>query len=175
MDIAFQLHQPHLHSFLQDVMKSFGCSYICLWSYFPQPFNCLRFLDGFLKEIEEQPCSSSSAAAGSLAQLLFEEYKQLEFSVDDGLVPGLAHKHNDPCLKLENSQLQTYASSDVQRQFYLASSINYFKRFHFIIVSLQIQSMLYFMSFCIFILFLFGFVCSGSWDSDFNLLGEHQW
>ncbi|XP_038878717.1 putative transcription factor bHLH041 isoform X2 [Benincasa hispida] len=36
---------------------------------------------------------------------------------------GLAHKHNDPCLKLENSQLQTYASSDVQRQFYLAAGI----------------------------------------------------
>ncbi|KAA0055813.1 putative transcription factor bHLH041 isoform X1 [Cucumis melo var. makuwa] len=96
-------------------MQSFGCTYICLWSYFPQPSNCLRFSDGlFLKEFDQEQ-------VGSLSLLLFREYQQLEFSVDDGLIPGLAYKHNDPCLKLENSQLQTYASADVQRQFYLTS------------------------------------------------------
>ncbi|XP_011659992.1 putative transcription factor bHLH041 isoform X1 [Cucumis sativus] len=117
MDIAFQLHQPHLHSFLQDIMQSFGCTYICLWSYFPQPSNCLRFSDGlFLKEFDQEQ-------VGSLSLLLFREYQQLEFSVDDGLIPGLAYKHNDPCLKLENSELQTYASADVQKQFYLAAGI----------------------------------------------------
>ncbi|XP_022960928.1 putative transcription factor bHLH041 isoform X2 [Cucurbita moschata] len=121
MEIAFHLHESHRHSFLQTLMHSFGCTYICLWSYLPQPSNCLRFLDGLcVQEIEVQTCSSS---AGSLAQLLFEEYRQLEFSVEDGLVPGLAHKHNDPCLKLEDSQLQTYASADIQRQFYLAARI----------------------------------------------------
>ncbi|XP_022987667.1 putative transcription factor bHLH041 isoform X2 [Cucurbita maxima] len=121
MEIAFHLHESHRHSFLQTLMHSFGCTYICLWSYLPQPSNCLRFLDGLcVQEIEVQTCSSS---AGSLAQLLFEEYRQLEFSVEDGLVPGLAHKHNDPCLKLEDSQLQTYASADIQRRFYLAARI----------------------------------------------------
>ncbi|XP_022960926.1 putative transcription factor bHLH041 isoform X1 [Cucurbita moschata] len=157
MEIAFHLHESHRHSFLQTLMHSFGCTYICLWSYLPQPSkslislslpllsllyfllgfghfvlmgfgcfmdmtcSCLRFLDGLcVQEIEVQTCSSS---AGSLAQLLFEEYRQLEFSVEDGLVPGLAHKHNDPCLKLEDSQLQTYASADIQRQFYLAARI----------------------------------------------------
>ncbi|XP_016651480.1 PREDICTED: putative transcription factor bHLH041 isoform X2 [Prunus mume] len=114
MDTAFQLDEGSRASFLRLIMQSFGCFYICLWSYMPPPSNCLFFLDGVYDE-ENQPSSSS----GNQARRLFDEYRQSIFNVvENECVPGFAFRNSLPNLELQEIDLQRLASSSVQRQFY---------------------------------------------------------
>ncbi|PQQ08841.1 putative transcription factor bHLH041 isoform X1 [Prunus yedoensis var. nudiflora] len=119
MDTAFQLDEGSRASFLRLIMQSFGCFYICLWSYMPPPSNCLFFLDGVYDE-ENQPSSSS----GNQARRLFDEYKQSIFNVvENECVPGFAFRNSLPNLELQEIELQRLASSGVQRRFYQEARI----------------------------------------------------
>ncbi|CAN6563781.1 unnamed protein product [Malus baccata var. baccata] len=119
MDIAFQLDEGSRANFLRLVMQSFGCFYICLWSYMPPPSNFLFFLDGVYDE-ENQPSSSS----GSLARQLFNEYRLSVFNVvENDCVPGFAFRNSLPYLELQEMDLQRLASVDTQRQFYQEARI----------------------------------------------------
>nr|WGH51123.1 bHLH41 [Malus sieversii] len=119
MDIAFQLDEGSRANFLRLVMQSFGCFYICLWSYMPPPSNCLFFLDGVYDE-ENQPSSSS----GSLARRLFDEYRLSVFKVfENECVPGFAFRNSISFVELQEMDLQRLASDDKQRQFYQEARI----------------------------------------------------
>ncbi|KAM1072819.1 hypothetical protein FF1_018034 [Malus domestica] len=114
MDTAFHLDEGSRANFLRLVMQSFGCFYICLWSYMPPPSNCLFFLDGVYDE-ENQPSSSS----GSLARRLFDEYRLSVFKVfENECVPGFAFRNSISFVELQEMDLQRLASDDKQRQFY---------------------------------------------------------
>ncbi|XP_068306562.1 putative transcription factor bHLH041 isoform X1 [Pyrus communis] len=150
MDTAFHLDEGSRANFLRLVMQSFGCFYICLWSYVPPPSNCLFFLDGVYDE-ENQPSSSS----GILARRLFDEYRLSVFKVLEnecvtkpiGLlliinvaislisfllhvymymircVPGFAFRNSFSFVELQEMDLQRLASDDKQRQFYREARI----------------------------------------------------
>ncbi|KAB2618351.1 transcription factor bHLH041 [Pyrus ussuriensis x Pyrus communis] len=114
MDTAFHLDEGSRANFLRLVMQSFGCFYICLWSYMPPPSNCLFFLDGVYDE-ENQPSSSS----GILARRLFDEYRLSVFKVlENECVPGFAFRNSFSFVELQEMDLQRLASDDKQRQFY---------------------------------------------------------
>ncbi|KAK9275803.1 hypothetical protein L1049_023073 [Liquidambar formosana] len=88
MDTAFQIEDVAARAdYLRSIMQTFGCTYICLWSYSPHPFNFLTYKDGFYKEENNQPSSSS----GSRAQRLFDEYRRSVFTVDDDFI-NVRHK-----------------------------------------------------------------------------------
>ncbi|XP_017178234.1 putative transcription factor bHLH041 isoform X1 [Malus domestica] len=119
MDTAFHLDEGSRANFLRLVMQSFGCFYICLWSYMPPPSNCLFFLDGVYDE-ENQPSSSS----GSLARRLFDEYRLSVFKVfENECVPGFAFRNSISFVELQEMDLQRLASDDKQRQFYQEARI----------------------------------------------------
>ncbi|CAN6541172.1 unnamed protein product [Malus baccata var. baccata] len=119
MDTAFHLDEGSRANFLRLVMQSFGCFYICLWSYMPPPSNCLFFLDGVYDE-ENQPSSSS----GSLARRLFDEYRLSVFKVfENECVPGFAFRNSFSFVELQEMDLQRLASDDKQRQFYQEARI----------------------------------------------------
>ncbi|KAL0308482.1 UNVERIFIED_CONTAM: putative transcription factor [Sesamum radiatum] len=80
MDSIFLLGEGERAAFLQQMMQSFGCAYICLWSYLPPPSNCLLALDGVYREVSDQPSSS----AGSLARRLFGVYRESVIFIDSG-------------------------------------------------------------------------------------------
>ncbi|XP_021668468.2 putative transcription factor bHLH041 isoform X2 [Hevea brasiliensis] len=105
-------------TYLRSLMQSFGCNYICLWRYFPQP-NHLHFMDGYYHEEASQPGSSS----GSLARRLFDEYRRKEFFVVNDRVPGVAFINNQPYRELNESELQRMASVAVQQRFYQEARI----------------------------------------------------
>ncbi|GMP62842.1 hypothetical protein CsSME_00024791 [Camellia sinensis var. sinensis] len=115
MDSIFELDDEPRANFLQNIVQSFGSIYICLWSYLPQPSNCLIFKDGFYKEESINQASSSS---GSRARRLFDEYILSVFTVENDCVPGLAFKNNSPFMELKELDLQRLASVESQLQFY---------------------------------------------------------
>ncbi|KAL0315776.1 UNVERIFIED_CONTAM: putative transcription factor [Sesamum radiatum] len=121
MDSIFLLGQADRAAFLQHMTQSFGCSYICLWSYLPLPSNCLLFLDGIYQEESSQQPGSSS---GSLARRLFNAYcASVNYVDDQGLVPGFAFKNNLPFMEVKLHGLQMRLSSEMQMQFYQEAGI----------------------------------------------------
>ncbi|KAL9440901.1 hypothetical protein AB3S75_019557 [Citrus x aurantiifolia] len=114
MDTAFQLEEAARANFFQSVMQTFGCTYICLWSY-SQQSNCLVFLDGWYHEENNQPSSSSA----SLARRFFHDYCQSFVPiVDYGRLPGLAFKNGQQYIEVNAPELQRLAFTESQRQFY---------------------------------------------------------
>ncbi|XVF88768.1 hypothetical protein PTKIN_Ptkin19aG0078200 [Pterospermum kingtungense] len=113
MDSVFNLDEASRAEFLQLLMQSTGCTYICLWSYLHQA-NCLVGWDGRYSE-ENTP-------VGALP--LFVEYRQSVFPLenDHGLVPGFAFR-NRPYIELREPELQNRAANQTQRQFYQAAGI----------------------------------------------------
>ncbi|TXG61579.1 hypothetical protein EZV62_012942 [Acer yangbiense] len=106
MDTTILVDEVTRANFLRSVMNSFGCTYMCLWSYL-QPPNCLLFWDGLCNEESNQ------------AQRLFHEYCQSVFPVSDyNCVPGLAFKNSQQYIELNESELHRLASNETQRRFY---------------------------------------------------------
>ncbi|KAL3532634.1 hypothetical protein ACH5RR_006155 [Cinchona calisaya] len=121
MDSVFFLGEGDRATFIQHMMQSFGCTYICLWSYDPPPSNCLRYKDGFYRERSNQLPSSSTS--GSLVERLFTEYCQSIILVDTSRIPGLAFLNNLPYMELHSADLQRMASTELQRRFYEEAGI----------------------------------------------------
>ncbi|XAR53445.1 hypothetical protein NMG60_11021999 [Bertholletia excelsa] len=120
MDSIFEIDQVTRAAFLQYMVHSFGCSYICLWSYLT-PSNCLIFLDGFYKENNSNQPNSSS---GSHEARLFDQYRQLVFDIgENGRVPGLAFRNKLPFMELKSMDLQGLARFDAQVNFYQEAGI----------------------------------------------------
>ncbi|KAG8376156.1 hypothetical protein BUALT_Bualt09G0033900 [Buddleja alternifolia] len=119
MDSIFLLGEGDRTAFLQQMMQSFGSTYICLWSYLPHPSNCFLLFDGVYQEVSNQPSSSS----GSLARRLFDVYRESVNYVDTGRIPGFAFKNNLPYMELKSHDLQRMASNEVQLQFYQEARI----------------------------------------------------
>ncbi|XP_030551924.1 putative transcription factor bHLH041 [Rhodamnia argentea] len=121
MDAAFLLERDARSEFLHLIAQSFGCSYICLWSYL-SPTSCLCYLDGLFQE-------AASGRNGSNVQprRLFDEYRQSLFILDQNSshtqVPGLAFRSSSPYLELREEDLSRLASHFCQRQFYQEASI----------------------------------------------------
>lgn len=120
MEGAFLLDDEARARFLQFVMQSFSCTYICLWSYLPQPSNCLFFKDGLYHEETNQPSSSSGF---TLARRLFDDYRNSIFILGNNCVPGLAFKNSLSYLDLKEMDLKGLVSSETQRLFYQEASI----------------------------------------------------
>ncbi|KAK4789446.1 hypothetical protein SAY86_016750 [Trapa natans] len=120
MDAAFHLHEEGRADFLQILVQSTGCAYVCLWSCLPllSP-SCLCSVDGFY---QESGCSTQllSPSAGSLARRLFDQYRKSMFTVDDNHVnlPGFAFRTNHPCIELEEDDLLRLATHGAQHHFY---------------------------------------------------------
>ncbi|KAH8505230.1 hypothetical protein H0E87_012468 [Populus deltoides] len=119
MDAVFLLSEVERANFLRYFMQCFGSTYICLWSYLPQPSNYLFFWDGYYHEESNQPSSSS----GSAARMLFDQYRQERFFAVNDRVPGVAFKNKIPFIELKEFELQRSASTDAQRRFYQEARI----------------------------------------------------
>lgn len=119
MDAVFLLSEVERANFLRYFMQCFGSTYICLWSYLPQPSNYLFFWDGYYHEESNQPSSSS----GSVARMLFDQYRQERFFAVNDRVPGVAFKNKIPFIELKEFELQRSASTDAQRRFYQEARI----------------------------------------------------
>ncbi|XP_073147664.1 putative transcription factor bHLH041 [Henckelia pumila] len=120
MDFIFLLDDGRRAAFLQHVIQSFGCSYICLWSQLAQPANCLYFVDGMYQETSSQQPSSSS---GSHARSLFNAYSESITYIDSCRIPGFSFKNNLPYVEFKIDEIQSMASSEVQLQFYQEAKI----------------------------------------------------
>lgn len=120
MDTAFQLEEAARANFFQSVMQTFGCTYICLWSY-SQQSNGLVFLDGWYHEENNQPSSSSA----SLARRFFHDYCQSFVPIVDygSRLPGLAFKNGQQYIEVNAPELQRLAFTESQRQFYQEARI----------------------------------------------------
>ncbi|XP_044471228.1 putative transcription factor bHLH041 isoform X2 [Mangifera indica] len=119
MDTDFLLDDEARASFLRSVMQAFGCTYICLWSYYELP-NCLLFWDGCYHEDNSQPGPS----AGTVSRQFFDEYRKSVIAVVEyDSVPGLAFKNNQRYIELHETDLQRLASNDPQRRFYREARI----------------------------------------------------
>ncbi|KAL5098272.1 hypothetical protein RYX36_002599 [Vicia faba] len=101
-----------IHSLMQSLG---GCSYICLWTYDTISPNRLSFLDGIYNVITNHQPSSS---LGSIAQRLFNQYTILSFDINDDRIPGLAFRNQRPYLELQQLELLTLSSTEIQTQFY---------------------------------------------------------
>nr|GMD54407.1 putative transcription factor bHLH041 [Ipomoea batatas] len=99
MDFIFLLEEGERIAFLHQLMQSLGCTYICLWSYLPQPCNYFVCLDGLF------------IGDNNVARRLFEEYRHSLPIAIDGRVPGYAFRNNLPHLELRFEELQTLASN----------------------------------------------------------------
>ncbi|PWA55990.1 basic helix-loop-helix (bHLH) DNA-binding family protein [Artemisia annua] len=121
MDSIFDLEETERSRLLRQIMDSFGFTYICLWSHFTQPSNCLICIDGVYKEGNNQASSSS----GSLTMTSFLDYKKLMFFIDNytGGVPGFAFMHNITYMERKKLELLTLASNSAQLQFYQEAGI----------------------------------------------------
>ncbi|XP_034913306.1 putative transcription factor bHLH041 [Populus alba] len=119
MDAVFLLSEEERATFLRYFMQCFGSTYICLWSYLPQPSNYLFFWDGYYHEESNQPSSSS----GSVARMLFDQYRQGRFFAVNDRVPGVAFKNKIPFIELKEFELQRSATTDAQRRFYQEARI----------------------------------------------------
>nr|GLL20675.1 putative transcription factor bHLH041 isoform X2 [Ipomoea trifida] len=124
MDSIFLLEEGDRIAFLfHRIMQSFGCTYICLWSYLPHPSNYLVSVDGLF------------SGENSVARRLFEEYRHsspllfhegyinmshmfMQIADDEWRIPGYAFKNNLPYLELLFPALERLASNEVQKQFY---------------------------------------------------------
>ncbi|KAL5572465.1 hypothetical protein UlMin_022062 [Ulmus minor] len=107
-------------NFIQLLIQAFDCTYICFWSFLPQPANgYFFFLDGHYREENDQPSSSS----GSQARRLFDEYKNTPIVLENDHVPGLAFKSSFPYLELQEIELRRLASNETQRNFYQEARI----------------------------------------------------
>ncbi|XP_024631493.1 putative transcription factor bHLH041 isoform X2 [Medicago truncatula] len=120
MEGVFSLPVAVRTEFIHSLMQSLGCSYICLWAYDIMLSNRLSFLDGFYNVINDQLPSSS---LGSVAQQLFNQYRILSFDVNDDRVPGLAFRNQRPYLELQQLELLTLSSTEIQTQFYQEARI----------------------------------------------------
>ncbi|XP_065850200.1 putative transcription factor bHLH041 [Euphorbia lathyris] len=121
MDTVFSLlSSSDRNTYLRSLLHSFGCSYICLWLYLPQPTDHMFFLDGYYCEDSTQQPGSSS---GSLARRLFDDYCQEMFFLINDRVPGMAFVNNQPYRELNQFDLQRMASICVQRHFYMEARI----------------------------------------------------
>ncbi|MED6132895.1 hypothetical protein PIB30_023152 [Stylosanthes scabra] len=118
MDGVFFLSEAARASYLRSTAQSFGCAYICLWSFDPTSSpnnNRLFFLDGFYNQ--------ASSSLGSVAQHLFNQFRTLTFHANDDGIPGLAFRNNRPYLELQQPQLVTLAWTQMQKQFYQEARI----------------------------------------------------
>ncbi|CAI8589819.1 unnamed protein product [Vicia faba] len=106
-----------IHSLMQSLG---GCSYICLWTYDTISPNRLSFLDGIYNVISNHQPSSS---LGSIAQRLFNQYTILSFDINDDRIPGLAFRNQRPYLELQQLELLTLSSTEIQTQFYKEARI----------------------------------------------------
>ncbi|KAL4269788.1 hypothetical protein GQ457_HM000750 [Hibiscus cannabinus] len=108
MDAVFHLDEADRSSFLQFLMQSTGCTYVCLWL---QQANCLTGLDG---------CYNDVNMVQSEALVLFLGYRQLIFPLENNHcpVPGFAFRNYSPYIELREPELQNRASHHTQRQFY---------------------------------------------------------
>ncbi|XP_031107945.1 putative transcription factor bHLH041 isoform X2 [Ipomoea triloba] len=113
MDSIFLLEEGDRIAFLfHRIMQSFGCTYICLWSYLPHPSNYLVSVDGLF------------SGENSVARRLFEEYRHSSpLLFHEGRIPGYAFKNNLPYLELLFPALERLASNEVQKQFYREAGI----------------------------------------------------
>ncbi|XP_054821040.1 putative transcription factor bHLH041 [Prosopis cineraria] len=119
MDTVFSLPESARANFLQSIMQSSGCSYICLWSYDSLLSNRLLCLDGLFNVRINQ----ASTSLGSVAQRLFDQYRSLVFDVNDNdRIPGLAFK-NRSYLELQQPDLLRLAWTQIQAQFYQEARI----------------------------------------------------
>ncbi|KAI3495728.1 hypothetical protein L1887_38074 [Cichorium endivia] len=116
MDSIFNLKENERSDRLRQIIESFGFTYVCLWSRFSNPSNCLIFMDGVYKEEHNQ----SSSSSGSLAMRCFVDYQKSIFLLDDysGGVPGFAFMRNLPYMERKGLELLGMASNSAQLQFY---------------------------------------------------------
>ncbi|XP_047308048.1 putative transcription factor bHLH041 [Impatiens glandulifera] len=114
MDSVFLLEDGARSLFLQNIVEFFGCSYICLWSYLPNPSNCLICMDGLV--------SSSMANSEAVA---FDSYRKSVFVLDknDHHVPGFAFKNGVPYLEFKELDLLRLSSNQTQLHFYMEGRI----------------------------------------------------
>ncbi|XP_056166534.1 putative transcription factor bHLH041 [Syzygium oleosum] len=121
MDSAFLLDGDARSNLLHLIAQSFGCRYICLWSYL-SPNSCLCYLDGLFEE-------AAIGGNGNNIQprRLFDEYRQSLFILRQNSshtqVPGLAFRNSSPYLEFREEDLSRLASNSCQRQFYQEASI----------------------------------------------------
>ncbi|MED6209600.1 hypothetical protein PIB30_056348 [Stylosanthes scabra] len=117
MDGVFFLPEAARAGYLRSTAQSFGCAYICLWSFDPtsSPNNRLFFLDGFYNQ--------ASSSLGSVAQRLFNQFRTLTFHANDDGIPGLAFRNNRPYVEVQQPQLLTLAWTQIQKQFYQEARI----------------------------------------------------
>ncbi|XP_074349107.1 putative transcription factor bHLH041 isoform X2 [Apium graveolens] len=120
MDSIFRLSEDARAAFLQQISQTFGCNYICLWTYLPLPSNCLLFMDGVYNEGNKQPGLSLGITR---AMTLFNEYRKSVIIVDNSRAPGLAFKNNLPYIEFKEFDLQAVASTQTQLQFYQEARI----------------------------------------------------
>ncbi|KAK1418614.1 hypothetical protein QVD17_27759 [Tagetes erecta] len=123
MASIFNLEQTQRSTLLQQIIQSFGFTYVCLWSHFHLHSNCLIFVDGVYKEENSEVAGSSS---GSLAMRSFREYQQSVFLIDNiysGRVPGFAFMHNLTYMEYTGLELLELASNPAQLQFYQEARI----------------------------------------------------
>ncbi|KAK1354910.1 putative transcription factor bHLH041 [Heracleum sosnowskyi] len=120
MDSIFRLSEDARAAFLQQISHTFGCTYICLWTYLPLPSNCLLFMDGVYHEENKQPGLSLGITR---AMTLFNEYRKSVIIIDNGRAPGIAFKNNLPYIEFKEFDLQAVASTQTQLQFYQEARI----------------------------------------------------
>ncbi|KAI9122853.1 hypothetical protein K1719_005742 [Acacia pycnantha] len=112
MDGVFSFSEAERLDFLQSVLNTYGCAYICLWFYCPSS-NRLLFLDGL--------CNAVPNCLG-----VFDQYRGLQFDVtpDNYGVPGLAFRnHQYTCLELQQPDLLRLACTHIQRRFFQEARI----------------------------------------------------
>ncbi|KAI3410669.1 BHLH domain-containing protein [Psidium guajava] len=121
MDSVFLRDGDARSDFLHLIAQSFGCSYICLWSYL-SPNSCLCYLDGLF-----QGAASGGNGSNIQPRRLFNEYRQSVFILHQNSshtqVPGLAFRSSSPYLELREEDLSRLAANACQRQFYQEASI----------------------------------------------------
>ncbi|XP_058758259.1 putative transcription factor bHLH041 isoform X2 [Vicia villosa] len=121
MEGLFSLPVAVRTEFIHSLMQSLGgCSYICVWTYDTILPNRLSFLDGIYNVISSHQPSSS---LGSLAQQLFDQYTILSFDINDDRIPGLAFRNQRPYIELQQLELLTLSSTEIQTQFYKEARI----------------------------------------------------
>ncbi|KAG5116732.1 hypothetical protein JHK84_042845 [Glycine max] len=115
MESVFSLSVAARTDFIQFLLQSLGCSYICLWAYDSISPNRLSFLDGIYNVRNNQ---ASSSLGSVQAQQLFSQFRTLTFDVNDDRVPGLAFRNQRPYLELQQLELLRLASTEIQIQFF---------------------------------------------------------
>ncbi|KAH1041780.1 hypothetical protein AAZX31_09G061800 [Glycine max] len=120
MESVFSLSVAARADFIQFLVQSFGCSYICLWAYDSISPNRLSFLDGIYNLRNNQ---ASSSLGSVQAQQLFSQFRTLTFDINDDRVPGLAFRNQRSYLELQQLELLRLASTEIQTQFFQEARI----------------------------------------------------